>query len=127
MVNRTPERAAAAAGLAGAVGRVGAPADVAGCRLVVNATPSAWPRPWGCPTGWPLDPPLLAADQVVVDLVYHPRTTPWLDAARARGAVVSNGLGMLVHQAALQLAGGTGLEPPSKPCGGQANELGPEG
>jgi shikimate dehydrogenase len=40
----------------------------------------------------------------VVDLVYHPAETPWLEAARSRGAYVANGLGMLVHQAALQLA-----------------------
>jgi shikimate dehydrogenase len=61
---------------------------------------------------WPLDPSHLHAGQVVVDLVYHPPVTPWMEAARARGASVSNGLGMLVHQAALQLADWTGLEPP---------------
>ena len=49
---------------------------------------------------------------MVVDLVYHPLTTPWLEAAGSRGARVANGLGMLVHQAALQLAAWTGLEPP---------------
>jgi shikimate dehydrogenase len=61
---------------------------------------------------WPVDPSHLHAGQVVVDLVYHPPVTPWMEAARARGASVSNGLGMLVHQAALQLADWTGLEPP---------------
>jgi shikimate dehydrogenase len=47
-----------------------------------------------------------------VDLIYHPAETAWLAAARGRGASVSNGLGMLVHQAALQLALWTGTEPP---------------
>jgi shikimate dehydrogenase len=47
-----------------------------------------------------------------VDLVYHPASTPWLLAARDRGAVTHNGLGMLVYQAALQLRLWTGEEPP---------------
>jgi len=59
-----------------------------------------------------VDPALLGKGQVVVDLVYHPRVTPWLEAARGRGADVSNGVGMLVHQAALQLARWTGLDQP---------------
>jgi shikimate dehydrogenase len=55
---------------------------------------------------------LLGEGQVVVDLIYHPRTTPWLEAARGRGASVSNGIGMLIHQAALQLAIWTAEDPP---------------
>ena len=47
-------------------------------------------------------------DHLVVDLVYHPAVTPWLEAARSRGARTANGVGMLVHQAALQLAAWTG-------------------
>jgi len=39
---------------------------------------------------------------VVADIVYHPRETALLLAARAVGAVTVAGLGMLVHQAALQ-------------------------
>ncbi len=61
---------------------------------------------------FPLDPEYLVPGQVVVDLVYHPATTPWLRAARDRGAVTHNGLGMLVHQAAVQLRSWTGEEPP---------------
>jgi shikimate dehydrogenase len=123
VVNRTPERAATAALLAGSVGRVGEPHDASACRLVVNATPVGMGTDSGgaggtgssveaAGTPWPLDPGLLGEGQVVVDLVYHPRVTPWLDAARTRGASVSNGIGMLVHQAALQLAIWTGEEPP---------------
>jgi len=113
VVNRTPDRAAAALALAGAVGRAGIPADVASCDLVINATPVGM----GAGTGaggppWPIDPALLHAGQTVVDLIYHPSETPWMAAARAQGASVANGLGMLVHQAALQLVAWTGLEPP---------------
>jgi shikimate dehydrogenase len=130
VVNRSPDRAGVAAGLAGPVGRVGVAADATGCDLVVNATPLGMGRADGdrATAAWPIDPPLLAKGQVVVDLVYHPPMTPWLVAARDRGAVVSNGLGMLVHQAALQLARWTGLDPPvdamwravSTPGGGPA-------
>lgn len=124
VVNRTPERSRAAAALAGPVGRTGPPSDVSGCDLVVNATPigmdvssrvSGATAQTGAQTGqerWPVDPGLLGPGQTVVDLVYHPPLTPWLRAARDRGSVVSNGLGMLVHQAALQLAAWTGVEPP---------------
>ncbi|HEY5876841.1 MAG TPA: hypothetical protein VIT64_16150, partial [Ilumatobacteraceae bacterium] len=41
-------------------------------------------------------------DQVVVDLVYHPLRTAWLAAADEMGALTVDGLGMLIHQAALQ-------------------------
>jgi shikimate dehydrogenase len=50
--------------------------------------------------------------QCVVDLVYDPPVSPWLAAARRRGADTSNGLGMLVHQAALQVGLWTGQDPP---------------
>ncbi len=50
----------------------------------------------------PCDPSLLHAAQVVADIVYHPRDTAFLQVARAVGATSVDGLGMLVHQAALQ-------------------------
>ena len=113
VVNRSAERGASAAALAGAVGCVGAAGDVAHCDLVVNATPLGMARGrGGGPEEWPLDPTLLGPGQLVVDLVYQPPLTPWLEAARARGASVANGVGMLVHQAALQLTLWTGLEAP---------------
>ena len=59
-----------------------------------------------------MPPGLLGAGQVAADLVYAPRPTPWLAEAAAAGATVLDGLGMLVHQAAAQLALWTGLEPP---------------
>ena len=38
--------------------------------------------------------------QLVVDLVYRPSRTLFLELALASGATIRNGLGMLVHQAA---------------------------
>ncbi len=121
VVNRSASRAVVAAALAGPVGRVGRPEDASTVDLVVNATPAGMPQAdtprlaeTGGPTGtrFPLEPDLLKPGQVVVDLVYHPASTPWLLAARDRGAVTSNGLGMLVHQAAAQLCRWTGEDPP---------------
>jgi shikimate dehydrogenase len=112
VVNRSPERAEAAASLAGGAGRVGLESDAGSCDLVVNATPLGMVGAGHGPPAWPVDPAWLRTGQVVVDLVYHPRSTPWMDAARSRGALVANGVGMLVHQAALQLALWTGVEPP---------------
>ncbi len=124
VVNRTPERAATAAALAGPVGRVGTPADAPSCRLVVNATPAGMGDVANGPASWPLDPALLDAGQLVVDLVYHPSVTPWLEAARQRGATVSNGLGMLVHQAALQVERWTGHAAPVDAMWRAVQELG---
>lgn len=135
VVNRTESRASVAAALAGPVGRVGRPEEAGAADLVVNATPAGMGQPQGRRTGaepgvapgsdpdsepgadpgsdpFPLDAAYLVAGQVVVDLVYHPAVTPWLLAARERGAVTHNGLGMLVHQAAVQLRSWTGEEPP---------------
>jgi shikimate dehydrogenase len=46
------------------------------------------------------------------DVVYNPRVTPFLRAARARKLVAMDGLGMLVRQAALAISLWTGREPP---------------
>jgi shikimate dehydrogenase len=47
-----------------------------------------------------------------VDIVYRPRRTPLLAAARAAGAVTVDGLQMLLHQGALAFALWTGREAP---------------
>ena len=112
VVNRTEDRARTAALLAGPVGRVGSAGEATGCDLVVNATPAGMGDVDGAPGAWPVDPALLRPGQVVVDLVYHPPVTPWLAAAADRGATTANGLGMLVHQAALQIELWTGSEAP---------------
>ncbi len=112
VANRTPERGVAAAALAGPVGRVGSAAEASECDLVVDATPVGMAGRSLPGEVWAVDPSLLGPGQVVVDLVYDPPETPWLAAARARGATVANGIGMLVHQAALQLEKWTGEAAP---------------
>jgi shikimate dehydrogenase len=76
--------------------------------IVVNATPLGM----GTDSTLVVPAESLAAGQVVADLVYHPLETPLLLAARAAGARTVDGLGMLVHQAALQVELWTGRKPP---------------
>jgi shikimate dehydrogenase len=109
VVNRSPHPAATAAGLAGPAGRVGTAADVATADLVVNATPIGMGDGAGA---LPLDPALLHRDQVVADIVMYPLETALLRAARAAGATAVDGLGMLVHQAALAFTLWTGATAP---------------
>jgi shikimate dehydrogenase len=111
VVNRTAARAEAAAGLAGPVGRIGQPTDVAAADLVVNATSVGMGAPAGASGPVPCPVELLGPHQVVVDLVYQPLVTPLLAAAEARGARAVDGVGMLVHQAARSLERWTGTAP----------------
>ncbi len=107
VVNRTPERAASAVALAPDRARRADVGEIPGCDLVVNATSV------GMGDGrLPLDPALLRPDQVVVDIVYHPLTTPLLEAAASAGARPVDGIGMLVGQAALAFTTWTGVEAP---------------
>lgn len=110
IVNRTAARAEQAAALAGSVGRVGSVGDVAHADLVVNATSVGMAGS----TATPFDVGLLRVDDppVVADLVYEPLVTPLLAAAAEAGAVTVDGLGMLVHQAAVAFESWTGLAPP---------------
>jgi len=110
VLNRDRGRAEVAATLAGVAGRVGEPADLARAELVVQASSVGLGDPDAL---HPLvDPGRLRSGQVVVDLVYHPARTALLRAAAARGAAVANGLGMLVHQAALAVEQWTGQTAP---------------
>jgi shikimate dehydrogenase len=120
VVNRTPARAIEVAALAGGAGRALDRADaaqIAQSDLVVNATPVGMAGvDRGTDSGgegpWLVPPSLCHAGQVVCDLVYAPRPTPWLAAAADAGATTVDGLGMLVHQAAAQIARWTGQPPP---------------
>lgn len=108
-----------AAALAGALGSVVDPGAADSADLVVNATPVGMHHPGpdhssleegsGLPLG--LDPSRLGPGQMVADLIYAPATTSLLAAARERGADTCNGLGMLIHQAARQVALWTGRAP----------------
>ena len=97
VVNRTAAAAEEAALLAGAIGVVGGDSDVGEAEILINATSIGLAA-----DDMPCDPSVLRSGQVVADIVYHPRATALLQAARAAGAVTVEGLGMLVHQAALQ-------------------------
>jgi shikimate dehydrogenase len=55
---------------------------------------------------------LIRSDQVVFDIVYNPLETRLLREARAAGATVVAGLGMFVHQAAIQFELWTGVDAP---------------
>ena len=115
VLNRTRARAAAVAALAGdAAGWSGsAPGETlaALAGLVVNATPvgmRARRRRGPCRRGLVVLPALLHRGQVVADLIYVPRPTPWLAAAAAAGAATVDGLGMWPKR------------PPNSSCGGLA-------
>lgn len=99
LYNRTLRKARSlAADIGGPRGRVIVITEkpkLAGAALLVNATTLGMA---GQP---PLDLDLskLPTSAVVTDIVYTPLITPLLAAAQARGNVVVDGLGMLLHQA----------------------------
>jgi shikimate dehydrogenase len=99
LVNRSPERAQAVAGEFGlpvtAVAWGDRHAALAGAAMLVNTTSQGMA---GQP---PLDLALdtLPVSALVSDIIYIPRETPLLAAARLRGNRTVNGLGMLLHQA----------------------------
>lgn len=107
---RRGEAASAAASLAGSKESCALDALdglVESVDIVVNATPLGMNG-----EAPPFDPSRLTPRQLVVDTVYHPSETPLLAAARARGVPATNGLGMLVHQAALAFRAFTGVDAP---------------
>ncbi len=107
IAGRNEERASAVASLASgevvAWDQAAEAAELAD--LVVNATPL------GMNGENPVESARWRADQLVVDLVYSPPTTPLLSAARDGGAQAWGGLGMLVHQAAASFRIWTGQAP----------------
>jgi shikimate dehydrogenase len=125
IVARHPEQAERAAGLAGAAGRVGDATDAAVVDLVVDTTPVGMAGTASEHDLPLIDPALLGPLQLAVDLVYEPRRTPWLEAAAAGGARTVGGLGMLVHQAALQVERWTGLAAPVDAMWAAAEGQGP--
>ena len=112
VVNRTVERAESACELA-SVAAVGSPDDIGAADIVVNASSVGMGvDPSGATAvDLPCDPALLNPTQVVVDLVYHPIETAWLAQAGEVGARLIDGLGMLIHQAALQQQAWLGVRP----------------
>jgi shikimate dehydrogenase len=99
LVNRTPARGPALAQELGgpieALAWSDRQAALDGAAMLVNATSQ------GMVGEPPLDVALdrLPMSALVADIVYIPRETPLLTAARQRGNPTVNGLGMLLHQA----------------------------
>ena len=112
VVNRTASGAESASELA-AVAAVGAIDDIETADLVVNASSVGMGIDQSAATAsdLPCSPEVLQASQIVVDLVYHPLQTAWLAAAERVGARTIDGLGMLIHQAALQQLAWLGRRP----------------
>jgi shikimate dehydrogenase len=107
---RRVDAAQAAAGLAPdgrGIDLAGVDTELRDATLVVNATPLGMGGEHP-----PFDVAALAPKAVVADTVYHPLETPLLAAARERGLACVDGLGMLVHQAAISFSWFTGVDAP---------------
>lgn len=101
VLNRTPQRAAAVAALAGAEHGPLAALQHREFDVLINATPVGMQGTAGAGDApFPLD--WLRGDEVVFDMVYRPRRTPLLRRAAARGCTVIDGLEMFVRQGAAQ-------------------------
>ena len=111
VVARSPERAAIAASLARERGRVGSWTDLNTLDVVVNATPVGMANTAG-ENQTVVDVDQLGEQTIVVDILYNPRDTPLLVAARNRGLATVEGVTMLVGQAAEQFTAWTGIEAP---------------
>ena len=106
---RRPEQADEVAAVSGAKtasweGRVEAAVDAG---LIVNATPIGRDD-----ASAPLPADAIRKGQTVVDLIYHPAETELVRIAAQRGARAFNGMGMLLHQAALAFEAWTGVDAP---------------
>lgn len=114
IINRTVARAEALAALADGTGAAvsahgwaGAADALADAGLLINTSTLGM-------TGQPpleLDLSRLPSDAVVNDIVYAPLETGLLAAARARGNIVIDGLGMLLHQARAGFRAWFGVDP----------------
>jgi len=81
------------------------------CELLVNCTPVG--MRFGPAEGQsPVAAELIPAGCLAFDLVYNPEETPFLQAARSRGARTAGGLAMLVYQGAASFRLWTGREAP---------------
>jgi shikimate dehydrogenase len=78
--------------------------------LIVNTTSlGMWPETEASP--WPLGRPF-PGHVTACDLIYNPLESLFLSQARAAGAEIINGLGMLVHQGAIAFETWTGQQAP---------------
>jgi len=106
--NRTPERAQALAAELG----VRAVDAAEPAEILVNCTSVGLHEPAATFKALPIEADELSAGSLVVDMVYRAGSTRLLQAARARGARVVDGLEVLVAQGAASFERWTGLEAP---------------
>lgn len=111
VVGRSEEAVATTVSLASSVARPGTLHEAGKADIVINATNVGMTGTAGEARS-PLEAELLSSGQFVYDIIYHPLTTPLMNEARRAGASTSNGIGMLVHQAAKAFTVWTGLEAP---------------
>jgi len=117
VVNRTQARAEALVANLKSVGNTevsahtyngGSARFLDGSAMVVNAT-SVGLQPHAAPL---FDYATLRPPVVVMDLAFLPRSSRFLMAAQANGCQTVNGVGMLLHQAALSFQGWTAIAAP---------------
>ncbi len=68
----------------------------AGPEVIINCTPSGMS---GFPDDMPLSPSLFGPGMFVMDMIYNPARTRFLEEAAARGATTMSGIEMLIYQA----------------------------
>jgi shikimate dehydrogenase len=107
IMNRTPDKAAMLAAEFGAEAVAWSTEGLAGAALLVNCTSAGL----NGENDLELALTALPASAVVADIVYQPLETGLLKAARSRGLVTVDGLGMLLYQAQLAFAAWTGVMP----------------
>jgi shikimate dehydrogenase len=115
VINRNSERAEAGAALGRAAGTptaVGTSDAVLESEVVINSTSVGLGAGVDDPQALLPEVQLLVPGQVFHDLTYHPLETAMMRVAAQRGATVIGGLGMLIHQAALQFTLWTGEPAP---------------
>lgn len=85
---------------------------ISNCHMVVNTTSLGMsPNIEQIP---PIKEEWLTQEQLIVDLIYNPAETKFLQMAKQKGCEVYNGLGMLIYQGALAFNLWTGKEMPIK-------------
>ena len=115
VINRTKKKALDALELAGSVGRyveeTEIPEVVSEANLVINATPIGM-LDTDDTANCPIEPNLFSKGQLAIDLIYHPISTPWMEALRDLEVEAHGGLSMLIFQAARAFKLWTGKEAP---------------
>ncbi len=109
VVNRSPEAGLRACEMASEATRLVTTEELGACSVLINATSVGMT---GAHQGLPTPASVFNSGQLVMDLVYHPLHTAWLEEARACGAHTVDGLEMLVGQAGAAFERWTGCAAP---------------